>query len=110
MRKEDVSCTRLSPHVESEHQGVASRGVQHWRSLSAIALGTSVLRGLRKKLAEITGAFDAVEAGPRLEAECPAERCAAIWATKHDESSDVPLDPEVVADTVKKELALVRPL
>ena len=39
-----------------------------------------------------------------------AERCAAIWATKHDESSDLPLDPEVVADAVKKELALVRQL
>ena len=38
------------------------------------------------------------------------ERCAAIWATKHDESSDLPLNPEVVAGAVKKEFALMRQL
>ena len=41
-----------------------------------IALGTLVLRGLRRTLEAITGAVDIVKAGPTLEAECPAQRNA----------------------------------
>ena len=37
---------------------------------------TSVLRGLRRTLEEVTGAIDSTEAGPTVEEECPVQKLA----------------------------------
>ena len=75
----------------------------------SIAFATSVLRGLRRTLEEITGAVDAVEAGSNVENECPAQRNAyESGHAHHDESTGLPLDPKMVADAVKEEFAFMR--
>ena len=71
----------------------------------AIALATSVLRGLRRTLEEITGVVDAVEAGPTVEEECPV--CTSLLRHK---STGFPLDPKMVADAVNEELTFMRRL
>ena len=69
------------------------------------AFATPVLRGLRRTLEEIIGAVGAVEAGPTVEEECPAQRHAYESGQGHyDESTGLPLDLQMVADAVKEEL------
>ena len=74
-----------------------------------IAFATSVLRGWRRTLAEVTGAVDNVEAGPTVEEECPVQKHAhESGETSCDEATGLPLDPEMVADAVKDELMFMR--
>ena len=61
-----------------------------------LRLATSVLRGLRRTQDEITGAVDAVEAGPAVEKECPAQRKDAYESGQacYDESIWMASGPE----------------
>ena len=60
-----------------------------------IAFATSVLRGLRLKLEEITGAVDRVEAGRTVEEECPVQKLAdKSGHVSYDEAVGLPLDPK----------------
>ena len=71
-----------------------------------IAFATSVVRGLRRTLAEITGAVDNVEAGPPVEEECPVQKHGNVESgqTSNDEAAGLPFDTKMVADPVKEEL------
>ena len=52
-----------------------------------ISFATSVLRGLRRTLEEVTGAVDKAEAGPTVEEVCPVQKLAhESGQTSHDES------------------------
>ena len=44
---------------------------------SPIPFATSVLRGLRRTLDEVTRAIDSTEAGPTVEEECPVQKLAS---------------------------------
>ena len=63
--------------------------------VSSIAFATSVLRGLRRTLEEITGALDDGEAGPTVEEECPAQRNDhGSGQPVHDEATGLQLDSQ----------------
>ena len=53
-----------------------------------ISFATSVLRGLRRTLEEVTGAVDNAEAGPIVEEECPVQKLAyESGQTSYDEAT-----------------------
>ena len=71
--------TNCSPIVEELRSSSANPGVL------PVSFATSVLRGLRRTLEEVTGAIDSTEAGPTVEEECPVHKLA-------DESGQVAYD------------------
>ena len=77
---------------------------------SSIAFATSVLRGLRRTLAEISGAVGNVEAGPN-EKQCAVQKHAhESGHMSYDDATGLPLDPKMVADAVKGEFMFMRGL
>ena len=62
--------TNFSPIVEELESSSTNPGT------STVSFATSVLRGLRRTLEEVTGAIDSTEAGPTLEEECPVQKLA----------------------------------
>ena len=129
------------PHYqqESEHQGVAnleslvvrvintkqfgtfmtscSPIVEEFRSSSTnngvfpVSFATSVLRGLRRTLEEVTGAMDSTEAGSTVEEECPVRKLAGESGHfSYDDITGLPLDPKLVAEASKEELMFMRKL
>ena len=76
-----------------------------------VSLATSVLRGLRRTLEEVTGAIDSTEAGPTVEKECPVHKLAdESGQVAYDGISGLPLDPKLVAEAIKEELMFMRKL
>ena len=69
------------------------------------SFATSVLRGLRRTLEEVSGAIDSAEAGPTVEEECPVQKLAREpGQVSYNEVTGLPLDPKLVADVIKEEL------
>ena len=57
-----------------------------------ISFATSVLRGLRQRLVEVTGAIDSAEAGPTVEEEGPVQKHAhESGQTSYEEAIGWPL-------------------
>ena len=84
-----TSKTTCRPIVEGRAAGVKNDEV------SSTAIATSVLRGLRRTVEEITGAVEYVEAGPSVEEECPAQRKANESGQAHyDENNWITAGPE----------------
>ena len=76
-----------------------------------LAFATSVLRGLRRTLEEVSGAVDNVEAGATVEEECALQNSArGSGQTACDEATGLPLDLKLVADAVNEELMSMRKL
>ena len=78
-----------------------------------IFFATSVLRGLRRTLEDVTGAIDSAEAeaGPTVEEECPVQKLAREpGQVSYDQVTGLPLDPKLVADAIKAELMFMREL
>ena len=76
-----------------------------------ISFATSVLRGLRRTLEDVTGTIDSAEAGPTVEEECPVQKIAREpGQISYDEVTGLPLDPKLVAGAIKEELMFVRKL
>ena len=74
-----------------------------------ISLATSVFRGLRRTLEELTGAIDSTEAGTTVEEECPVQKHAReLGQVSYDEVTGLPLDPKQAAEAIKEELMFMR--
>ena len=69
-----------------------------------VVFTTSVLRGLRRTLEDVTEAIDRFEAGPTVEEECVQKLAHDPGQISYDEATGLPLDPKLVADAIKEEL------
>ena len=97
--------TNCSPIVEEPESSSTNPGT------SPILFATSVSRGLRRTLEEVTGAMDSTEAGPTVEEEYPVQKLAGeSGQVSFDEVTRLPLDPKLVADAIKEELIFPRKL
>ena len=76
-----------------------------------ISFATSVLRGLRRTLEDVTGAIGNSEAGPTVEEECLVQKLAReSGRLSYDEVTQLPLEPKMVADAIRDELTFMRKL
>ena len=76
-----------------------------------VSFATSVLRGPRRTLEEVTGAIYGTAAGPTVEEECPVHKLAGESGhVAYDDIAGLPLDPKLVADAIKEELMFMRKL
>ena len=80
--------TNCSPIVEELRSSSTNPG------MLPVSLATSVLRGLRRTMEEVTAVIDSTEAGPTVEEECPVQKLKGeSGQVSHDEVSGLPLDP-----------------
>ena len=95
--------TNCSPIVEELESSSTNPGT------SPILFATSVLRGLRRTLEEVTRAMDSTEAGPTVEEEFLVQKLAGeSGQVSCDEVTGLPLDTKLVADAIKEELMFTR--